>query len=254
MKIKVVELPENWECCYLIPISDCHIGDPNFDEQKLMRYIEWIKKTENAMVILVGDIMNTATRDSVSDSYSEIMNPMDQLRYATKLFEPIKDRIIGVTTGNHERRIMRSTSIDTSAMLAANLGTFYREDGLFLKIRVGKKTKNSKKVAYMVYATHGFGGGKKIGGKANNLQSISNNIFADVYIVGHTHTLQAFQDIFLLPDPKNNNVMEVKRTFCNAAAFLKYGGYGEEKGFTPSKLGTVRLRLDAKRKDVHVSI
>lgn len=253
MKLQVVELPQDWECSYIIPISDCHIGDPNFDEQKLMRYIDWIKETPNAKVILVGDIMNTATKESVSDTYSEVMNPMAQLKYATKLFEPIKDRIIGVTTGNHERRIYRSTSIDTSAMLAANLGAFYREDGLFLKIRIGKGN-DTKKVSYLLYATHGFGGGKKMGGKANNLQSISNNIFADIYVVGHTHTLQAFQDMFLMPDPRNNNVIEVKRTYCNAAAFLKYGGYGEYQGFTPSKLGTVRLRLDGKKKDVHVSI
>lgn len=254
MKLKVIDLPKEWDCCYLTPIADCHIGDPNFDEQKLMRYIDWIKKTDNARAILVGDIMNTATKESVSDSYSEVMNPMQQLNYATKLFEPIKDKILAVTTGNHERRIMRSTSIDTSAMLAASLGAFYREDGLFLKIRVGKNARDTKRVTYLIYATHGFGGGKKMGGKANNLQSISNNIFADVYIIGHTHTLQAFQDIFLMPDPQNNTVREIKRTYCNAAAFLKYGGYGEEKGYTPSKLGTVRLRLDGKRKDCHVSI
>jgi predicted phosphodiesterase len=254
MKLQVVDLPNSYECLYITPISDCHIGDPNFDEQKLMRYIDWIKETPNARVILVGDIMNTATKESVSDTYSEVMNPMDQLRYATKLFEPIKDRIIGVCTGNHERRIYRSTSIDTSEMLAANLGAHYRADGLFLKIRVGKSSRDGKPVSYILYATHGFGGGKKMGGKANNLQSLSQNIMADIYVVGHTHTLQAFQDVMLVPDPQNNNVMEVKRTYCNAAAFLKYGGYGEYQGFTPSKLGTVRLRLDGKRKDVHVSI
>lgn len=253
MKIQVIDLPIEWESCYLIPISDCHIGDPNFDEQKLMRYIDWIKKTDNARVILVGDIMNTATKESVSDSYSEIMNPNQQLKYATKLFEPIKDKIIGVCTGNHERRIKKSTSMDTSETLAANLGAFYREDGLYLKVRLGKGN-DTKKITYLLYATHGFGGGKKMGGKANNLQSISNNIFADIYVIGHTHTLQAFQDVYLLPDPRNNNVQEVKRTYCNAAAFLKYGGYGEYQGFTPSKLGTVRIRLDGHRKDVHVSI
>jgi predicted phosphodiesterase len=254
MKLQVVELPSEYECLYLIPISDTHIGDANFDEVKLLKYIEWVKQTENARVILCGDIMNTATKESVSDTYSEVMNPMDQLRYATKIFEPIKDKIIGVCGGNHEARIYKATSIDTAEMLAQNLGVFYRQEGLFLKIKVGKRTQDGKKQSYIVYATHGFGGGKKMGGKANSLQSLSQIVLADVYVVGHTHTLQAFQDIFLVPDSHNNNIMEVKRTYCNAASFLKWGGYGETQGYIPSKLGTVRLRLDGRRKDVHVSI
>lgn len=254
MKLKVIDLPNEWECCYLLPISDLHIGDPYFDEQKLMGYIEWVKEHENARVILVGDIMNTATKDSVSDSYTEVMNPNQQLAYATNLFLPIREKIIGVCQGNHEARIYRSTSIDTSELLAQGLGVYYRKEGLFLKITLGKHKKSGKRVVYTVYATHGFGGGKKMGGKANSLQSLNQIVMADVYIVGHTHTLQTFQDMFLVPDLYNNKVSEMKRTYCNASSFLKWGGYGETQGYIPSKLGSVRLRLDGTRKDVHVSI
>lgn len=236
-----------------MPLADCHIGDPAFDEAKLQRYIQWVKETDNARVILVGDIMNTATKSSVSDSYGETMTPQQQLKYAIKLFDPIKHKIIGCTSGNHERRVYKETSIDTSDLLAQALGCYYRPEGLYLKIRLGKG-ENGKPVTYLVYATHGFGGGKKMGGKANSLQSLSNNLFADVYITGHTHTLMSFQDVYFLPNPRNNLVQEVKRTFCNASSFLNYSGYGEMMGFTASKLGSVRIRLDGKRKDAHISL
>lgn len=254
MKVKVVELPAEYKCCYLIPFSDLHIGDPNFDEQKFMRYVDWVKSVEETRVILVGDIMNTATKESVSDTYSEEFNPNQQLKYAVKLLEPIREKIIGVTSGNHERRIMKSTSIDTSELLAQQLGCYYRKDGLLLKIRLGKQKANGKKVAYITYATHGFGGGKKPGGKINNLKSLAEILLADIYIMGHVHFMTTFQDIFFLPDPRNNTVQEMKRTFVSSSSFVKWGGYSEQFGFSPSKLGTPRLRLAGDRKDVHVSI
>lgn len=253
MKIKEIDLPVEYESAYIIPISDTHIGDPEFKEQKLINYIKWIKETPNARVILVGDIMNTAIKDSVSDGYAETMNPNQQLKYATALFEPIRDKIIAVTDGNHERRIQRSTSINTTELLAQNLGAYYRENGLFLKVKLGKDYHHNR-VVYTIYATHGFGGGKKPGAKANNLKSLAEIVLADVYIMGHVHHMTTFQDIFYVPDTRTNSVTELKRTYVSSSSFVGWGGYSERCGFSPSKLGTPRIRLAGDRKDVHVSI
>lgn len=253
MKIWTADLPEEYTHAYIIPIGDIHIGDPHFNEQKLIKYLNWITETPEARIILVGDIMNTATKDSVSDSYHETMNPNEQLRYATKLFEPVKDRIIAITDGNHERRIQKSTSIDTTEILAQNLGAHYEPDGIMLKIRFGKD-KHLNKLVYTIYATHGFGGGKKPGGKANNLQSLANIVLADCYIMAHIHWMTTFQDIYFVPDTRTNEVKEVKRTFVSSGSFVGWGGYAQWQGFPAAKLGTPRIRLDGYKKDVHVSI
>lgn len=252
MEIHQVDLLKH-DSIYIIPISDTHIGDKLFNEAKLVSYIEWVKDTPNARIILLGDIMNTATKESVSDSYSETMSPNEQLKYAQQLFEPVKDKILAATDGNHERRVTKSTSINMVEILSNHLGCYYRPDGLFIKFRVGKQA-NGKPVVYTLYATHGFGGGKKPGGKANNLQSLSQIVLSDIYCMSHVHQQMTFQDIYYVPDIRTNEVNAVKRTYVMSGSFLGWGGYAEQMGFPPSKIGTPRIRLDGTRKDVHVSI
>jgi predicted phosphodiesterase len=254
-KLHVVDLPSTWDCCYLIPVSDLHIGDKHFNEDKFRRYLDWILSVDNTRVILAGDILNTAIAGSVSDTYEETLTPQQQLKYATLLLSPLKGKIIGACSGNHEHRLSKVAGIDITETLVNSIDNDipYDKEGLFLKIRLGEKH-NRKQAVYSVYCTHGFGGGKKPGGKANNLQSLSGIVLADVYIMAHVHQMMTFQDIVFVPDMYNNNIMEMKRTYASSSSFVSWGGYSQRLGFSPSKLGTPRIRLDGKKKDVHVSI
>lgn len=252
MKLKEINLGDH-EAVYIIPISDVHIGDPALNDRKLQGYIDWIAENPNAYVILNGDILNTAIKDSVSDVYHETMNPQDQLRYAKKVFEPIADRILCIVRGNHELRIARATGIDTCEILAAYLGVYYAGDEALLKLRFGKR-KNGKPITYIIYATHGWGGGRTPGAKVNNLSKLANIVIADVYIASHTHFMTVHQDRIFVPDKRNNKVEDMKRTFVSSGAFLERGGYAVQKGYGPAKLGSPRLRLDGRKKDVHCSI
>lgn len=234
-----------------------HIGDLNFDSEKFFAYRKWIEETPNAYVILNGDIMNTAIKTSVSDIYAETLNPKDALATAEKLFLPIKDRILAIVGGNHERRIYKDVGLDSSEFLAAKLGVHYAGDEVYLKIRFGRKTgdcRNNKPVVYSVYATHGWGAGRTAGAKVNNLQRMATICLADIYIASHTHFMTAHQDTYAVPDLRNNKMILHKRTFASSGAFLKRGGYAITHGYPHSKLGTVRLRLDGTRHDVHVSL
>jgi len=253
LNFKEVTLSQDFSELYIIPISDLHLGDPHCDLDKFFKYRKWIEERPNAFVILNGDIMNAAIKDSVSDLYNEEMNPNEQLKLAVKLFTPIKDRILMIVEGNHERRIAKNTSICVSEILASQLGCSFAPEGALIKVRFGKR-RNEKEQVYTIYCTHGFGGGKKPGGKVNNLQSLGNIVLADIYIASHTHFMTGFQDIYFVPDLRNNKITEVKRTYVSSGAFLKYGGYGEYHGFSPAKTGSPRLRLDGTKKDVHLSI
>ncbi len=62
------------------------------------------------------------------------------------------------------------------------------------------------------------------------------------------------QDRIFVPDKRNNKVEDMKRTFVSSGAFLERGGYAVQKGYSPAKLGSPRLRLDGRKKDVHCSI
>lgn len=257
MKIHQVELGRDLTHIYLLPVSDLHVGDYNFDAEKFFRYRQWILDTKNAYIILNGDIMNTATKSSVSDIYAETMNPKEALATAEKIFTPIKDRILAIVGGNHERRIYKDVGLDASEFLASKLGVLYAGDEVYLKIKFGKSRghgTNGKPIVYTVYATHGFGAGRTIGSKVNSLHRLSEIVLADCYIFSHVHTMTAHQDIYKVPDIRANKLIDVKRTFASSGSFLKRGGYAVTHGYPHGKLGTVRIRLDGTRKDCHVSL
>lgn len=234
-----------------------HIGDPAFDADKFFRYREWVQKTPNAYVILNGDILNTAIKSSVSDIYGETMNPKESLNTAVKIFDPIKDRILCIVGGNHERRIYKDVGFDISEVLAEKLGAYYAGDECYLKIKLGKATGkkgNGLPIIYSCYITHGWGSGRTPGSKVNNLAKLADIVLADVYIASHTHFMTSHQDIYLVPDKSHNKLIEMKRTFVSSGAFLKRAGYAVTKGYPHSKLGSPRVRLAGEKKDVHVSI
>lgn len=171
-----------------------------------------------------------------------------------KIFEPIKDRILCVLAGNHERRIEKSTGIDTSEILAAYLGAWYAGDEAFIKLKFGRRETNRKPMTYTVYCTHGWGAGRTAGGKVNNLQKLGDIVVVDVYIASHTHFMTVHQDMIYIPDERNNKVAPKKRTFVSSGAFLDRGGYAVQKGYPPAKIGSPRIRLEGSRRDVHCSI
>ena len=254
MELHTIDLSPDFDYIYLLPISDLHLGDPNCNIEKFLGYRDWLEETPNAYTLLNGDILNTAIKDSVSDIYTETMSPQEQIKKAVELFSPVKDKILGVVNGNHERRISKIAGIDITEVMADRLGVWYAGDEVFIKLRFGRKP-NKKPVAYTIYSTHGFGSGRTVGSKVNNLQKLSDIVLADLYIASHTHFMTAHQDIYLVPDTRNNNIMKVKRTFVSSGAFLDRGrGYGVQKGYPACKLGSPRIRLDGTRRDCHVSI
>lgn len=253
MILHEIILSRDFDCIYLIPISDLHLGDPHCNLEKFYGYQKWIEGTPNAYVLLNGDIMNTATKGSVSDVYAETIPPKEQVKLAEKLFTPIKDKILAMTSGNHERRIYKDSGYDISETLAEKIGAYYSPDEVFLKLKFGKDA-HAKPVTYTLYMTHGWGSGRTAGAKVNNLQKLSDIVLADIYIASHTHFMTAHQDIYFVPDEHNKRVRQIKRTYVSSGAFLDRGGYGVQKGYPGAKLGSPRLRLDGRRKDCHVSI
>ncbi len=252
MKIHHVELSEELEYIYLVGISDLHIGDPLFDTKYFLTYRRWIESTPNCYVILNGDLLNTAIKNSVSDVYGETLTPQKQLDVATKLLLPIKDRILTANDGNHERRIYKEVGLNLSAILADKLGCHYSGDEAYLKITLGKGS-NGKRIAYTVYATHGWSSARTTGSKMNTLESLGNIVLANIYFISHTHTPLVHKRPFFIPDIYNNNLIEVEQNFINTNAFMFRGGYAAAKGYPHSCKTVPRLLLGGREKKIEVT-
>lgn len=247
------DLPTDIDCIYLLGVSDLHVGALEHDALYTANLLRWVKDTPNAFLLLNGDLANCALKSSKSDIYEETMSPNEQRKYLVKLFTPIKDRILGVVEGNHEQRIRRDTSIDICQDIAEAMNCAYGREALLLQVRLGQG-KNGKRISYLIYATHGWSSARTAGGKVNMGASLSGVIYADCYIVGHTHTKYLYEKIYLMPDERNQNVRRVKQIIASSGSVLDYGGYAVGKGYPPGAKGIPRIRLDGKRKDIHASI
>ena len=252
MKVIKVDLSQDLKSIELHTFADLHIGDKFANKDGIKERIEHIKNTPNAYCILNGDLMNNATKTSVSDSYAEEYTPMEQVEMCVELFEPIKEKIIAITAGNHEKRTYNKEGIDITKLVAMQmkLGDRYSPTACFVFLRFGRQgtKQHNRPILYTIYNTHGSGGGRKEGAKAIRLADMASIIDADIYIHSHTHLPMVMKQGFFRVDNKNNSVARVDKLFVNTSAMLEYGGYGEAYEFKPSSQHSPVIYLDGHSK------
>lgn len=265
MKAIKADLSRDFKYVELHTFSDWHIGDVHCDVKQIKEEISAVAEKKNAFVILNGDLMNNATKTSVSDCYAEKMPPQQQIDTLVDLLEPIKDKILMITQGNHEVRTYRNDGIDLTSIVASRLGLldkYVREGGvLFLRFgrvsRGNKETQNPnnvRKMCYSIYATHGSGGGRKEGAKAIRLADMASIVDCDVYIHSHTHLPLAMKQAFYRTSVPNSTVAFVEKLFVNTAAKLKYGGYGQSGEFKPSSRSNPIILLSGEKREMVVNL
>ena len=238
----------------IMVLGDMHLGDEFCDLKLIRETIDYIYKTKDCYVILNGDLINNALKTSKSDSYREQMTIEEEQDLLIELLTPIKDRILVMATGNHEKRTELMAGINPLKAVAYALGIKDKlvEDSYVLTLEFGvahgMKSVNNK---YVVYGIHGgAGGGRRAGATANALQDMALRLpNADLYIHSHTHTTLTYNDMIFLYDSKTKRVKEHQRTYHNANAFLKYGGYAEQKEYKPADRYPSVLVVNAIRKN-----
>lgn len=256
MNVFEIDLPK-YETLEILPLSDVHIGDKLVDKNRLESFINEVLEKPNRYVIVNGDILNWATKSSVSDVYSEVLTPNEQIDEAVKLLRPIKDRILVIIDGNHEKRAWKSDGISPMYQVAKRLDIFDRySDGAYLLfLSFGKSQGRScRKMIYSIYGRHYTSGGKKAGGKANALEDMTMIVDADIYLVSHSHLPLGMKKSFFRCDYRNRKVTQVDKLFVNSNAFLNYGGYGEEFGFTPTSTQYPKIYLNGIIREAKVLI
>lgn len=252
MKAIKTDLPNTLESVEIHTFADLHIGDKFCDIELIKERIEAVKNNDKAYVILNGDIVNNATKTSVSDCYAEELSPMEQISRFVELFEPIKDKIIAITSGNHENRTYNKEGVDITRLCARQLGLedIYSKTSALIFLRFGKLSAkyHNRKVCYTIYCTHGSGGGRKEGAKAIRLADMASIVDADIYIHSHTHLGMIMKQAFFRTDANNSTFALVNKLFVNTSAALNYGGYGEAFEFKPSSKDTPIIYLSGTRK------
>jgi predicted phosphodiesterase len=247
-----IDAPQN--AFQLMVLGDMHIGDELCDLELIKSTIDYIKKTKYCYCILNGDLINNALKTSKSDTYKEQMTMEEEQDLLIELLTPIKNKILVMATGNHEHRTTLLAGINPLKAVAYALGIKDKlvdhSYVLTLEFGVAHGMKNLSN-KYVVYGIHGgSGGGRRAGATANALQDMSLVIpNVDLYIHSHTHTTINYNDMVFLYDSKTKKLKEHQRTYYNANAFLKYGGYAEQKGYKPADRQPSVLVVNAIRKN-----
>lgn len=237
----------------VVPISDVHYGNPLCSLKHLARTIALVRDNEDTYCILNGDLCESAIKTSKGDIFHQVGTPQDQRDWIIEQLLPIKAKILGMTSGNHENRIFNDTGIDISKDIAAALESPYRAEGIMIKIMFGSGSSRHPEQPYVYwgYATHGYGGARTKSAKAVKVERVATWIDADFYIMSHDHVVNAAPDIYLYPDVRGierdgvitGKIRARRKMLVKSNAYLKWGNYSEAGGFPPTDLETPIIKL-----------
>lgn len=247
-----VWLGEEETYCHMYVLADLHVGSPETDESAIRAYVDHIASDDHGYVILNGDLCDCGIEGSVTGSYDQTMTTDDQVRHTCDLLDKIKDRILVVTQGNHERRIEKKTSIDIASYIAVRLGCEdrYLKNGGNLKIRMGNGY-HGHGVCYDILVEHGTGGGGTSGGKLNRAEKMEMQMVCDIYVMSHVHAATTSTRSIFVPTgngaPRKHQIY-----FVTSNAWQRYGGYGHAGQYAPGTIEQSVIRLAGTDKRVCV--
>lgn len=258
MKVIKRDLPSNIDKLTIIPISDVHIGDKTANLKAFKEVLERIKNEPNTYTILNGDLCNIALKNSKSDVYSDSLTPMEQVIQVINFLEPIKDKILVMSNGNHEDRITKETNIDILYLVAKQLRIeqVYSPSWWYLYLSFGKnKEHKDRPMLYTITGYHGNGNSQTTGAKANKVKKMSQVVLADCYIMSHVHEPITTKGIIFTPDYQHKSIVKKEMYYCISNAFVEYeGSYAEKLGLIPGNNGISEIELDGTKKLIKMII
>lgn len=238
----------------LMVIADLHIGDPTFDEKMLKAVAKWVNDADNRYVVIAGDIFNAGLKDSVSSVYNESMTLQQALDYFRSDVVDVlgAGNIVAVIRGNHDNRVVKSVGLDPVAVACELNGLTYCGAEGYITLSVGDWGRGKKRspVKYLMFLTHGTGGGRTVGSKVNALMRHSDIVVADIYVQGHTHQPLVVPDVIYVPDTRRERIVERDQLFVNAASFIKRDSYAKDFSFAPQSRKHPVIMLSGREKSL----
>jgi len=238
----------------LIPLGDIHIGSPTSRASEALDLIS--KAGSNARFLFLGDVIDNALRDSVSDTYKQTGSPGECLRGFIQLLNAAGDRLWGVVSGNHEDRTTRRVGVDLLELICSEREIPYSSGMLVVDVSVGRRAPSDERgYNYLIVAGHGSGGGRTPGGRVNAANRLANVVpGADIYLTGHTHQPATWKDSYFYADRHNKRIMQRDRHHLVVPAWLGYEEYAEKRFYSPSAFMEQRIFLNGAQRQIRIEI
>ena len=244
----------------LYPFFDAHLGATESAEDSLSRKVlECANLGRLGLALGGGDWHDCITHNDKRFSMNglapwvEKSNIVDsQRRRSQEIFRPITEQKqwLGIGTGNHEEQIHVRHDDDIIRNLCRDMGVPYAGYQTFyiLKFRrAGKLTHTVK-----IHSWHGAGAAQMEGARLARLTRLVNDIEADIYLMGHLHTITTYTPDRLTVE--NGRVRSIRLAACICGSWLKTYNqadkgqvqdptYGEQKGYRPSRIGMPVIKI-----------
>ena len=236
----------------IYPISDVHLGAAEHLTKEWKSFCNYVLEQPNVYLTLGGDLINNATRSSVSNVFEETMRPREQKKIMTEMLSPIKSRILCAVSGNHENRSLKDADDDPTydIMCKLDLEHLYRPNMAFVKILIGDRGEanpSHPRSSYHFGVIHGAGGGTT-GAAINRNEKFGTIIDGlDCLIVGHTHKGAMTKPGKLVFDSRNSMVTRKGFAVVVSVPWLEFGGYALRGQLTPSVSGDPQIIRLARR-------
>jgi len=224
--------------------SDTHIGAVCFAEKKLKEHIEMCRE-EGAYWTHNGDWLEGITPDDrrymvPDDDKDKTLSTLAQIDHALELFEPLKGKGLASLSGNHEMVLARKIG-DVGKRIARRLDTPYLGELGYLNLKV-----MGQNIPILLW--HGAWGGELRGAKANRQHRQSHKFRAKIYLTGHWHTWDPYQDSQHYI--KRNKIYKYKRYYISLPSYYDTyangGNYAQSRAYYDGPIGCCKLTLTDK--------
>lgn len=243
----VINLPKDLDRVEIFIAADIHTGSAEFDEKRWWKFEELLKQPDK-FVIFAGDQCEYATRSSKSDVYTQALSPRQQKDWWIEHLRPLakEGKVLCMVDGNHEFNRASKDADDFplyDIALALGIEDRYRSEGAFVDIGVGHIGTAGKQARYVFRVQHQAKNNVNFG-TAHGFEGI------DVFVSGHTHKPMDKPLGKLVYNPFSKSVAQKDVENIVSGHFLRFGGYGERGGYTPTSTKLYSVILHGKKDKV----
>lgn len=238
----------------LYPIGDIHLGAAACDVDSLRETLQLVRDDPSALWIGMGDYAECINlQDKRFDLKSvdpKYLPRLDDIANAcfedlADLFEPVKQKCLGLLVGNHEETLRTRHSQDVHGALCLRLGVKNLGYDALVRWTFRRAVRGPKPPSstLTIFASHGTIAGRRDGSKLNRIEDLHRNFDADVYLVGHGHSQLVGRSVQLsVPDSGHLKLKERLRLSLMTGTFRKSyeegtRDYSEKSHFAPPVIG-----------------
>ena len=253
---------KNSEDLWLFVFSDIHWGNTGSLINEFKEAVKRYSK-KNSVFLGIGDLFDSiiikdirfqlSQLNGMKDGNSLIDDFMDGYVSAfVEMWESLKippERVIGIGIGNHEYELMKRYATNPVKRVCEKCGLRYLAYSGFHTLHL--KDNGGRGQNVRIFYHHGYGGGSRTGGyPITKYEKEMVHHEADIYLFGHDHGKRYLVSYpYLSPAESGNQVYSKNRilgisgTFMVTKPITEYPGYAEVKGFPPSDLGYLPIKI-----------